>query len=459
MPLILQIMLGYAVVIIASLLLMWWSSRLIEHPIRRRALTIVELITLVALLVVITKSGQQVNVPAPLPPSVHLVINNGYDLKGLQASDGSQRWSSYGDGLLGPSSVGLTDSSMIYRIGHDRSNSLLSSLVALRATDGQLAWHTDFPLAQAGRDCSGAFSPSYFKLLAAEGYVYVYDCQGDTLYAFQSSDGKQIWHLSGEHLDSSNASPPCSLPSLLCSSLLSFASGAGFIFTLSRNGDISALQAANGTLAWHSNIKIGVGENSLTLAGNTLYVEAGNMGVFALRAQDGKVLWQFAQDVLAPHDLSATNSRVYVYLEATNHVYALDSRTGTTLWQQSVPPPLGIANLFATDNALYLIAGYTLSTFSATDGSLLWQYQQNNGFLFWQAPDDERGVLGTPSVIDGVIFLPITGYVPAFESCLWSCAHFLSGIIVLNAVNGSFYWKQFQGQFEPEWQWVGVTHQ
>lgn len=449
-----QIMLSYFVGIIILSLLIVWCARWIEHLRYRSVFVCSALVVLVGSLIVVTWSGLQMNVPAPLPSSVRLIVgNSGGVYQGLRASDASQSWrSSTGVNTYGMTGTTTVSGDLIYEIGipypsagSSASQALRSliALVAVRANDGQLVWRKDISLSQTKPGCP-SLDPSS-NLLVAEGKVYT--CQGNTLYAFQASNGEQAWSLPMEQ----TTSP-----------LQSFTAGEGLLFLSSRSGDIRALRATNGALVWHRNTYRGV---VLTLANKILYIEEEGF-VSALRAHDGRLLWQFSHEGLALESLSATNTHVYVSTSAystTNprasiSLNALDSQTGGLLWHQTVAIPSDLAGPINTKpgeagKTLYVVAGFTLSALRTSDGSLLWRYQQNNGFLLWQGPDDQRGVFLTLIEVNGVIFLPVDGYKSVFT--------FLStrpqkGIVALNAANGTLYWSQFELEPQP-WQWVGVA--
>lgn len=63
-----------------------------------------------------------------------------------------------------------------------------------------------------------------------------------------------------------------------------------------------------------------------------------------------------------------------------------------------------------------------------------------NGFLFWQAPDEKRGTLLTPVVVQGVLFLPIARYIPALAP---RSVRPEDGMVALNAATGAVYWSRF----------------
>lgn len=457
----LQIILSYFVGIIILILLIVWCARRIEHPRYRSAFVFSALVVLVGSLITVTWSGLQMNVPAPLPSSVRLIVSDsgGADLQGLRASDASKSWRSFtGMSPYGITSTTTVGGDMIYEIGipypsaGSSASQVLRSLVALvavRANDGQLVWRKDISLSQTKPGCP-SFNPltRHSNLLVAEGKVYT--CQGNTLYAFQASNGEQAWSLPMEQANPT-ASP-----------LQSFTAGEGLLFLSSQSGDIRALRATNGALVWRSNTYRGVVR---TLANKILYI-ADEGFVYALRAQDGRLLWQFSHEGLTLESLSATNIHVYVSTSAYSmtkprasiSLDALDSQTGGLLWHQTVAISSDLAGPIDTkpgeaDKTLYVVAGSTLSALRTSDGSRLWRYQQNNGFLLWQGPDDQRGVFLTLIEVNGVIFLPVDGYKSAFT--------FLStrpknGIVALNATNGTLYWSQFDLESQP-WQWVGVA--
>jgi outer membrane protein assembly factor BamB len=450
----LQIILSYFVGIILFILLIIWCFRRIKHSRYRSAFVFIAFFVLVGSLIAVTRSGLQINVPAPLPSSVRLIVSDTSGaLQGLRASDASNTWSSF----TGVKTRSLTSTTMsgdlIYKVGIPYSsagssaNQILRSLVAVRANDGQLVWRKDISFSsQTKLDC-----PPHINLLVAEGKVYT--CQGNTLYAFQASNGEQAWSLPMKQVNPT-ASP-----------LQSFTAGEGLLFLSSQSGDTRALRATNGALVWQSHMYRGI---ALTLANKILYI-ADEGFVFALRAQDGRLLWQFSNEGLIPESLSATNTHVYVGIfddsltkpSTSISLDALDSQTGGLLWQQTVAIPSDPSDLAGpietkpgeADKTLYVIASFTLTALRTSDGSQLWRYQLNNGFLLWQGPDDRRGFFLTLVEVNGVVFLPVDEYKSVFT---FPYNRPQNGIVALNAANGTLYWSQFDLAYQAR-QWVGVA--
>jgi outer membrane protein assembly factor BamB len=150
----------------------------------------------------------------------------------------------------------------------------LSSVYAIRASDGSILWH--YTMNNGGN--------SWASWLSAEnGVVYASDSvptngagAGD-LFALQSSNGSVLWH------DKLNSSPSGTL----------LANG---IIYLNSSGDVSgtvyAVLASDGTLLWDYPIA-GTMYAAPILDSNTIYASANNGMAYALRADNGRIVWHY----------------------------------------------------------------------------------------------------------------------------------------------------------------------
>lgn len=103
----------------------------------------------------------------------------------------------------------------------------------------------------------------------------------------------------------------------------------------------------------------------------------GPMVMYALRASDGAVLWKWdncgeSDNMSSP---TITNGVAYFICEATPNLYklyALQARTGTLLWVNTLPGEIAL-DLLVNKHMLYIHQGNQLLAESADTGKLLWQ--------------------------------------------------------------------------------------
>lgn len=152
----------------------------------------------------------------------------------------------------------------------------VSSVSALRASDGKPVWHATL----------GNGKKSWVNWFAVEqGVVYASTTpmdgdetsQGD-VYALQSRDGEVLWH------DKLKVSPS---RALLVNGVLYLSSSKGV-----DAGAVSALQAKNGSLLWNYTSSAPMQESPI-LADNALYVGTTNGMIYALQVKNGTLLWQY----------------------------------------------------------------------------------------------------------------------------------------------------------------------
>mgnify|MGYP002784067942 CR=1 FL=1 len=128
--------------------------------------------------------------------------------------------------------------------------------------------------------------------------------------------------------------PIKSTPATGSSSLLYLNGGDGLVYALDR---------ATGKVRWRFGTLGGVlGERkydfadyhhaSPTLHGDTLFVGSGDGRVYALDAQTGRALWNFATNDIVHATPVADGSRVFVS-SFDGHLYTLDRRDGRLLWR------------------------------------------------------------------------------------------------------------------------------
>jgi len=151
----------------------------------------------------------------------------------------------------------------------------LSSVYAIRASDGTVLWH--YTLNNGKNSWASWLSVEngivYASAANAEGTIGTGD-----IYALQNSNGSVLWH------DTLQASPSSAL----------LANGIIYLSTSNNSGygAVYAVRAHDGSLLWSYPIA-GALFAAPVLEGNTIYVGATNGMAYALRADNGKMVWHY----------------------------------------------------------------------------------------------------------------------------------------------------------------------
>jgi outer membrane protein assembly factor BamB len=237
---------------------------------------------------------------------------------------------------------------------------------AYRASDGKLLWEHS-----SAATCDNR--PDYEPLAADANAVYVsYGCVPNntaqtSVIALRAADGSQLWSYPAYTGGSAG-------PALV----------NGVLYFVNINSGITALRVSDGTQVWH------VQEGALTLdnysgslqaQNGTIYVTYNRNSIYhlyALRANDGKLLWSKQIPYLVD-SLAAANGTVYYTHNAD--LFAMNAKDGSQHWHRTEPVTAAEPHIFvtATDNAVYFISASTAYALRPTDGSIIWQYQSNTG--------------------------------------------------------------------------------
>jgi outer membrane protein assembly factor BamB len=184
---------------------------------------------------------------------VYIGSNDQY-VYAIQAQSGKLLWRSQTSGYVAEQ-VAVSDG-VVYVGSGD------SQFYALRTSDGEQIWHY-----QTG----GAI---YSSPMVVHGVVY-FGSSDSYVYALRAKDGGLIWRYQA---DSAVTSWPTILDDIL--------------YIGSSNGVIYALQANNGLLLWSHQTGETVSSKPIIAAG-VIYIGS-SKGLFALKASDGSLLWNFA---------------------------------------------------------------------------------------------------------------------------------------------------------------------
>ena len=199
----------------------------------------------------------------------------------------------------------------------------------------------------------------------------------------------------------------------------------GVVYVGSVDGNVYALNAVSGVKLW-SYTTGGLVYSSPTFVGGVIYVGSGDGNVYALNAANGAKLWGFTTGNLVGSSPAVVNGVVYVG-SVDGNVYALNAVSGVKLWNYTTGPG-GSSNAVysspAVVNGVVYIGSYDGNVYAlnAANGAKLWSY--TTGQIGWSSP----------AVVGGVV------YIGSWDG----------NIYALNAINGNQLWSYNTGSLQIE---------
>ena len=283
---------------------------------------------------------------AQLPPLVVdgqlYLANAGGDVGRLDVHTGALAWVvTLDDRLTGGPGVG----GGLVLVGTRKAQ-----LVALDAASGKERWR-------------GLLSSEMLAVPQVAGDRIIAQCIDGQIIAFNGKDGKQLWSYS--HPPPALTLRGTSSPQVVGDRII-----AGF-----GDGVLVALSLKTGEVQWESTIAIPRGRNDLERLvdidglfradDGAIYVASFQGRIAAVSSGDGSILW--TRDMSSYEGLALGESQVFV-TDADGQVWALDRRTGATLWRQDK------------------LKGREVSAPAVVDGEVaVADYQ---GYVHWLSPDD-----------------------------------------------------------------------
>jgi outer membrane protein assembly factor BamB len=223
--------------------------------------------------------------------------------------------------------------------------------------------------------------------LVDAGVVYAHASDG-FLYALNGADGSLRWKTQvGDKLGANLSSP---------------VSSASFIYVGSSDGHVYALTKASGAVAW----KLQTGgeiASSPAFANGVVYIGSADQTIYALDATTSAPRWTAKAGYKVAASPIVVNGVVYVG-SGDGYLYALNAATGAQIWKAGTGDldadgnPKGFGDLIQgravfADGVVYFTGGSSVYALRATDGKRLWRYQTANFSL-----DDY------PAVANGVLY-------------------------------------------------------
>jgi outer membrane protein assembly factor BamB len=178
----------------------------------------------------------------------------------------------------------------------------------------------------------------YSSLAVSDGRMYTMGLRGDREYviAFDLASGKEAWATAhGAAFKNDRGDGPRGTPTV----------EGGRVYSLGGGGDLSAIDAKTGKLAWAinvlqkfggSNITWGISESPLVI-GEKLLVNAGGPGasVVALNKKDGALIWKSQSDRSGYSSAMPVEvgGKTQVVFFTHTRVVGLDLSDGKLLWE------------------------------------------------------------------------------------------------------------------------------
>jgi outer membrane protein assembly factor BamB len=167
-----------------------------------------------------------------------------------------------------------------------------------------------------------------FPPALADGVLYLTDKAGD-IRALRASDGSTIWHRSGT--GTSEGAPADTTGAVYAH---------GRVFVALQNGRVMALRPENGEVEWERLLPSQL-ESSPLVIHSTVYLGSDKGVVFALDARNGKVRWTYkASDQPVKTSPSHQDGVVY-FADYGGTVHAVRASDGKNVWERSTEGVLG----------------------------------------------------------------------------------------------------------------------
>lgn len=245
--------------------------------------------------------------PAVRDDAIYTVDRAG-QVTAYNATDGKRRWRVK---LKREVSTGLGFAGDVLFVGTQKGE-----VVALAAQTGATVWEARVP--------SEVLSPP-----VSDGKTVVVQTGDGKISALAAADGKTLW------LQERNE-PSLSLRGTAAPTLIGDKAVVGFA-----NGKLAALKLGDGATSWETTISEARGRDEIerlidvdaapvTIDGN-IYTGAYQGKWVALASDTGALNW--AREISSYH-ASAHDARNIYLVDANDIVYALDARSGATVWRQ-----------------------------------------------------------------------------------------------------------------------------
>jgi outer membrane protein assembly factor BamB len=166
--------------------------------------------------------------------------------------------------------------------------------------------------------------------------------------------------------------------------------------------------------------------------GGTLYLGTDTTNVLAVRASDGRVLWQFNSPGAIKASPSFHDGRVFV-ADYESGMFCLDAKSGRLLWRTNTSkvPPFGKGGFYSSPAIAFG------RVYAGRDDGTVYAFDERTGKIEWAFPT-HNFVYGSPAVAK-VPGTPPTVYIGSYDE------HFYA----LDARDGHLRWRYDVGGAVP----------
>lgn len=182
------------------------------------------------------------------------------------------------------------------------------------------------------------------------------------------------------------------------------AAGEGMVFATTGYGELVALDATSGAVAWRQRFDAPVG-GAPAVADGRVYVVARDASAWAVSVRDGRVLWQIpgtpTTSGVMGGSAPAVDARQVVFPFASGQMIAVARDSGTGLWNTQIAGQrLGRAYAAFSDLTGDPVIADGM-VYAGTAAGRLAAIDADTGLMRWSVPD---GALGPVVVAGGAVF-------------------------------------------------------
>ena len=244
--------------------------------------------------------------------------------------------------------------------------------------DGNLAnaqWRNDFYLVQ--QEWSNADSNCVISFAQAQSTTALFTGSSDgNLYALNAANGSTLWsYKTGGAV---NSSPVFD---------------GGNVYFSANDGYVYALKASSGALLWRRQIK-GAVPSSPVVSGGMIYVGSSAGSMYAFNENNGTLRWRYSTIGMAATSTPVVTNHI-IYVSASNgYVYALNAGNGLTRWRD-LARNIAFTKPVIENNIVYV----------ASTNGLLYALRAANGASLWHFTAPHSVALNAPLVMNGIVYV------------------------------------------------------
>ncbi len=222
----------------------------------------------------------------------------------------------------------LANQAYVYIMGSPTlpNGQITSSITALNQATGSVAWTNTYGMVQG-------------MPILANGVIYLSSDAGNTQTAINATTGQSIWTF---HITAATR-----MATALADGHYYVAGATDYSNVFSSQFQVMAFDAGTGTALWAHQINIPYTQDQLILAGeNKVFVENSNGNIDAMNAADGTLLWSVPSGSANTHPFLLAGN---VLITSGDELTAFGVSNGQKIWQA----PLQTLSSYLYNNQIY----------------------------------------------------------------------------------------------------------